>query len=70
MATRIVKRWDEVDGSSDEAAVEEIINVYLKITTGIKEDGDSYDIMEIAENFKRVVLLMNSSGVIDSPGTE
>lgn len=70
MATRIVQRWEKVDGSSKESAVEEIIKVYLKITTDLKEEGDSYDILESKENFERVVLLMNSSGAIDEENND
>lgn len=65
IATRIAQRGEGLKNSGKESAVEEIIKVYLKVTADLKENGDSYDILESKENFKRVVLLMNSSGSID-----
>jgi hypothetical protein len=64
-AIRIINRNATSSEQSRAAATDEMLTLYRKISTGIREQGDNYDISESKEIFDRVVLLMNSSGVID-----
>jgi len=64
-AIRIINRSAASTDTARQEATDEMVLMYLKITTGLREDGDNYDIQESKNHFDRVVLLMNSSGVID-----